>query len=541
MPSIVLDNVSFSYSSKPLLSQINLTVSPGERACLVGPNGSGKSTLLAIAQGHLLPDSGLVEVPKSTPSASIQSCFDDLEQTVSASMETALSPLRNLISEFESVTEQLAHDSSDSVAARYDRLLSELESRDAWSIDARLNKTLRGLGLSIAAENAESLRLRQLSPGQRARLQLAALLVLRPPALVLDEPTNHLDDDAIEFLTEVVMGWSGPVLTASHDRAFIESVATVLYDLDTVVWHELSRADGTTEPGGLHKNSGNYTEYLQAKDKAHRAHRALHSAQQEQKRSIEEHRQGSQKIARGGVRLATAQGKEKKFFADRAAATAVRRTRNDDRRLEHLAEHEVRKPRLYELSFPARSGDEPAGAAIAARAATITGRLSPTTFDLSYGEHLLLTGPNGSGKSTLISWIADGKPPADTPASGSITRDDDVALVPQRLPKCGDPGFTDDIWDSGVGSTGRGILHPSMWTTPISHLSDGNQRRAQLAVALADQPAVLLIDEPTNYLDLSTLEALERALASWTGTLVITTHDCWLINHWQGKRLHLEA
>ena len=160
MPSIVLDNVSFSYSSKPLLSQINLTVGPGERACLVGPNGSGKSTLLAIAQGLLLPDSGQVEVPKSTPSASIQSCFDNLERTVSASMGTALSPLRNLVSEFESVTEQLAHDSSGSVAARYDRLLSELESREAWSIDARLNKTLRGLGLNIAAENTESVRLR---------------------------------------------------------------------------------------------------------------------------------------------------------------------------------------------------------------------------------------------------------------------------------------------------------------------------------------------------------------------------------------------
>ncbi|OFT98075.1 ABC-F family ATP-binding cassette domain-containing protein [Brevibacterium sp. HMSC22B09] len=541
MPSIVLDNVSFSYSSKPLLSQINLTVGPGERACLVGPNGSGKSTLLAIVQENLLPDSGRVGVPASTPSASIQSCFEDLEQTVSASMKTALSPLRNLISEFESVTEQLEADSSGSATARYDRLLSELERRDAWSIDARLNKALSGLGLSIAAENAESLRLRQLSPGQRTRLQLAALLVLRPPALVLDEPTNHLDDGAVEFLTEVLLDWSGPVLLASHDRAFIEAVATVLYDLDTVVWNELSHADGTTEPGGLHKNSGNYTEYLQAKDKAHRAHRALHAAQQEEKRSIEEHRQGSQKIARGGVRLATAQGKEKKFFADRAAATAVRRTRNDDRRLEHLAEHEVRKPRLYELSFPARAGNEPAGSAIAARDAAITGRLSPTTFDLSYGEHLLLTGPNGSGKSTLISWIADGKPPADTPASGSITRDDDIALVPQRLPKCGDPGFTDDIWHSGVGPTGRRILHPSTWTTPISHLSDGNQRRAQLAVALADQPVVLLIDEPTNYLDLSTLEALEKALASWTGTLVITTHDRWLINHWQGRRLHLEA
>lgn len=543
MPSIVLENVSFSFSSAPLLTQISLTVGMGERACIVGPNGSGKSTLLAIAQGQLLPDAGRVEIPRGESSTAVQSCFDNLDQTVSDGIEAALAPLRRLIVQFEAAAAQLAVDTSPALAARCDRLLRELEARDAWTIDSRLKKTLAGFGLSSAAKNADTLMLRQLSPGQLARLRLAVLLVVRPPALVLDEPTNHLDDQAVEFLSGVLLGWKGPVLIASHDRAFIESVATALYDLDTTVWDELARADGKPVPGGLHKNAGNYSAYLEAKDKARRRFRTLHASQQHEKRSIEAHRSSSQKIARGGVRLATAQGKAKKFFADRAAATAVRRTRNDDQRLSTLAEHEVRKPRHYTLSFPEHSparAAERTGTAVAARDAEVAGRLKPVTFDLSHREHLLLTGPNGSGKSTFINWIADGRPPGDAVSSGSVDRDEDIAVVPQRLPQRGDPGFADSVWSGGVGKMGRGILHPSLWTTPIADLSDGNQRRAQLAVALSAQPAVLLVDEPTNYLDLDSAEALESALRSWSGTLVIASHDRWLIEHWHGRRLHLE-
>lgn len=151
-----------------------------------------------------------------------------------------------------------------------------------------------------------------------------------------------------------------------------------------------------------------------------------------------------------------------------------------------------------------------------------------------------MTGANGSGKSTLLNWITAGSPPAGTVSSGTITRDGPIGVVPRRLPAESDPGFGEKTWNAGIGEAGKGILHPSMWSVSIPHLCAGNQRRAQLSIALAASPAVLVIDEPTNYLDLETMNALEEALRAWRGTLIIARFDRWLIDHWHGHRLDLE-
>ena len=378
-----------------------------------------------------------------------------------------------------------------------------------------------------------------LSPGQRARLKLAALLMVRPEVLVLDEPTNHLDREAAGFLSRVVANWGGPVLATSHDRSFIESTATVIYDMDITVWKQPARADGETLVGG-YRNAGNYTDYLAAKTIARAKHQQIHSAQQAEKRELHEHRRESMKIARGGVRVETAARKEKKFFTDRAAATSVKRTRNDDVRLERLSQREVQKPRHYDLTFPPYKSDPGSGLAVSLRDAAVAGRLAPVTFDLGRGEHLLVTGANGAGKSTLLNWIATGSAPAGTVNSGTMIRDEPVGVVPQTLPDASSAGFGTERWQSGIGEAGKGILHPSMWSIPVADLSAGNQRRAQFAVALATNPAVLIIDEPTNYLDLETMDALEDALRDWRGTLIIASHDRWLIEHWHGRHLHLE-
>ena len=236
------------------------------------------------------------------------------------------------------------------------------------------------------------------------------------------------------------------------------------------------------------------------------------------------------------MRLASAEGKAKKFFADRAAATAQRRMRNDDKRGERLSGQEVRKPRSYELTFKFKQPATCTGVAVAARNAAVAGRLAALSFDLFYGEHLLITGTNGSGKTTLLTWIYRGQPPEGTQNSGSITGERKVGMVPQQLPQEGDPGFTSPIWENGIGEVGKGVLHPSLWTNPIPKLSAGNQRRAQIALALAASPSLLIIDEPTNYLDLQAMQALEEAMKAWTGTLVVASHDRWLINHWQGRK-----
>lgn len=536
MPEIFLDTISFSFGSRLILDRVSLHVSNGERAFLIGPNGVGKSTLLRVLTGDLTPDSGRIvsgAVPQRIPDP------ESFDGSVAQFLDSVLTPFRELLTRFDQATEAMA--AGDTLRAKeYDQLLARLNALDVWSLDARVDETLTGLGLVDCLGPGSDRMMHALSPGQRARLKLAALLLVRPEVLILDEPTNHLDRQAVDFLADVIKNWDGPVLATSHDRSFINDTATVIYDMDITVWQELARADGE-EVVGLYRNAGDYTDYLLAKETARTKHQQIHAAQQAEKRELHEHRRESMKIARGGVRVETAARKEKKFFTDRAAATSVKRTRSVDVRLERLSEREVRKPRHYNLSFPSLEVDPGSGLAVSLRDATVVGRLAPVSFDLGRGEHLLVTGENGAGKSTLLNWIATGNAPEGTLNSGTLTRDEPVGVVPQTLPDSSIAGFGTERWQGGIGEAGKGILHPSMWNTPIVDLSAGNQRRAQFAVALATKPALLIIDEPTNYLDLETMDALEDALRAWRGSLIIASHDRWLIEHWHGRHLHLTS
>lgn len=540
MSAISLENISFSYSSKPLLENINLQVGEGERACLIGPNGCGKTTLLRIASQDLLPEQGKVKVVGTNTEFFQVPAIEHFRGSAGDYLECALCPLRNIATQFQDATNQISQGvSAVHAEQRYDRLLALMSCFDIWSLEARLTEVLARLGLRVLTGSGRDRSLSSMSPGERGRLQLAVTLIMKPEVLILDEPTNHLDARAIDFLVETVNKWRGAVLMSSHDRAFIEDTATVIYDMDLSVWNELAKATGSSRVTGLYRCAGAYSKYLAEKTSACRKHRDLHLAQQTEKRLLRKHRQEASKIARGGVRLASGEGKAKKFFSDRAAATAQRRMRNDDNRGERLNEKEVRKPRSYDLTFEFKQPAARTGVAVAARNAAVAGRLAPVSFDLSCGEHLLVTGANGSGKSTLLTWIYREYPPAGAKSSGSICAERKVGLVPQQLPQKGDPGFTATVWENGIGEIGKGVLHPSLWRKPIPELSAGNQRRAQIALALATAPSLLIIDEPTNYLDLQVMQALEAALKAWTGTVVVASHDRWLINHWQGRKIYL--
>ena len=540
MPAIILENISFSYSSKPLLENINLQVGKGERACLIGPNGCGKTTLLRIASQDLLPEQGKVKIVGTNTEFFQVPAIEHYRGSARDYLECALCPLRNIATQFQDATNQISQGvSAVHAEQRYDQLLALMSCFDIWSLEARLKEVLARLGLGVLTGSGRDRSLSSMSPGERGRLQLAVTLIMKPEVLILDEPTNHLDARAIDFLVETVNKWRGAVLMSSHDRAFIEDTATVIYDMDVALWNELTKATSSSQVNGLYRCAGAYSKCLAEKTSARRKHRELHAVQQAEKRLLRKHRQEASKIARGGVRLASAEGKAKKFFADRAAATAQRRMRNDDKRGERLNEKEVRRPRRYDLTFEYNQPATCTGVAVAARRATVAGRLAPVSFDLSCGEHLLVTGANGAGKSTLLNWIYSGHPPAGAQSSGTITGERKVGLVPQQLPRENDPGFTSLVWENGIGEAGKGVLHPSLWTKPIPELSAGNQRRAQIALALATSPSLLIIDEPTNYLDLQAMQALEEALKAWTGTLVVASHDRWLINHWKGRKIYL--
>lgn len=548
MPAITLTDLSFSYTAEPLLEGVSFTVVNGERACLIGPNGCGKTTLLNIVTGGLVPRSGSAEITGvEGGTAGLRRAPDVLAMTgtVGDYLDAATEPIRALSSRFDEVNAALATSPSPAeeqrLAREFDELLARMEAADVWSLDARIEETLAGLGLAVlAGEDGKARDLSTLSPGQRGRLELAATLLASPSVLVLDEPTNHLDAEASRYLSDVLRAFDGPILFASHDRAFIDETATVLLDLDTAPWQALLTATGGGVLPGVQRCAGGYADYLERKAAARAEHLHLHAAQQEEKKQIRAHRRSAEDIKKGGIRLKEATPFQKKFFADRASKTMTRRTRNDDRKMEALESREVRKPREYLLSMDLLPvGPAKGGVALAIRGAAVPGRLAPLTLDVRAGEHLLVTGPNGAGKTTLLKWIATGSAPT-VESSGTIDLGGRLALVPQRLPALGDPGLDPETWEAGIGELGTGILHPSMWHRPIAELSAGNQRRVQLALAVAASPEILIVDEPTNYLDLDSIEALEGALADWNGTLLVASHDRWLLDHWAGERIELE-
>lgn len=561
MSTIVFSHVFFSYGTLPVLTNVSFTCGPSDRLIVIGPNGIGKSTLLSLASGTLQPDSGTVTAPfPSPPELSPPDHHSGATQSSQGSPPPSVSPLaaerqaptvaqfidatmrgtRRLAARFDFLTEHLARDPSPGDEAEYDRVLAAMIERDAWTIDTRLEQTLEALDLGGLDCSRP---LTSLSPGQRARLRLALTLVERPESLILDEPTNHLDTDGREHLAHTIDNWQGPVLMTSHDRAFIERTATALLDLDPTPWRAVAISKGEPADFGAYRVGGSYSDYLRDKAAARSRHTAIHADQQAQKRRLVAHQRDSTVVGHAHFKPRTEIRMAQKYYADRAQTVSKRRINDDSRRLSVLAAHEVPKPRYDQggFSFPramrtTTRGTSPhphaMGIALAVRGASVEGRLALTSFEARYGEHLLVAGPNGSGKTTLLEWIARGAPSG---AHGCIDATSRVVLVPQVLPRPGDPLIPENAWYLGIGEAGKGFVPPAAWNRPLGELSAGNQRRAQLAFAARANAQILVIDEPTNYLDLNALESLEEAMREWEGTLVISTHDEWLITRWWGR------
>ncbi|MCI6574479.1 MAG: ATP-binding cassette domain-containing protein [Actinomycetaceae bacterium] len=225
MPTISLDNVSFSYSSIPLLDRVSLYVGDGERACLVGPNGCGKTTLLRIASGDLLPERGTVTVGEATSRLFPVLSIEKFSGTVEDYLAAALHPLHAIADRFYDAAVRIGDGATSATLAAtnrdYDRLLAQMTNFDIWALDARVAEVLAGLGLEAFAGSRSSADVSTLSPGQRGSLQLAVTLIAKPQVLILDEPTNYLDVDAMHALEETLARWRGTLVVASHDRWLI--------------------------------------------------------------------------------------------------------------------------------------------------------------------------------------------------------------------------------------------------------------------------------------------------------------------------------
>ena len=563
MSTIVFSHVFFSYGTLPVLTNVSFTCGPADRLVVVGPNGIGKSTLLALAAGRLQPDSGTIAGPtlsatqlvppihrpaatRSAPGVPLAShpplAGDRESRTVAQLIDAATSGTRELAARFDFLTERLAQDPSPRDEAEYDRVLAAMIARDAWTIDTRLEQTLEALDLGSLDCSRP---LASLSPGQRARLRLALTLVERPEALVLDEPTNHLDTDGREHLAHTIDDWQGPVLMTSHDRAFIERTATALLDLDPTPWRAVAISKGEPADFGAYRVRGSYSDYLRNKADARSRHTAIHADQQAEKRRLVSHQRDSTVVGHARFKPRTEIRMAQKYYADRAQTVSKRRINDDSRRLSVLAAHEVPKPRYDQGGFsfppphedhhgrditaPTRNGHRPG------RPRRVGG--GTPCADLLRGA--LRRAPPHRGAQRVGQDHPAGVDRTRGPsgAHGCVDAASGVVLVPQVLPRPGDPLIPENAWYLGIGEAGKGFVPPAAWNRPLGELSAGNQRRAQLAFAAQADAQILVIDEPTNYLDLNALESLEETMREWEGTLVISTHDEWLITRWWG-RLH---
>ncbi|MGR0220638.1 ABC-F family ATP-binding cassette domain-containing protein [Agromyces sp. ZXT2-6] len=556
-----VDGVSVAFGDRRVLSDLDLTVAPGRRLGLIGENGAGKSTLLRVIAGAAPPSAvvdGRVSRPARTGLLFQEPPFAP-DDRVDEVLESAVAEVRAIERELDAAALALAGDrrvsttdaaavaSADAAdpAERYAVALDAAERADVWSVDRRRDELLDGLGLSGLGRDR---RIDELSGGQRSRFALAALLLSSPDALLLDEPTNHLDDDAAAFLEERLRAWRGPVAFASHDREFLDRVATGLLDLDPARAgvDALARAASVGTVFG-----GSFTEYLTVRaDERARWVRQHDDEQAELKRLRVVVAESARAVAHG--RAPRDNDKFLKHFKRENVEQAVsRRVRNAELRLEELERTQVARPpgRLAFAGIPSGSHllDEESGRLLQLSEVAVDGRLELDALRIAPATRLLITGANGAGKSTLLAVLAGRL----APDRGEVHRRRGlrVGLLEQDV-RFGDPDATPRaIYERVLGERRAervplaelGLIGVRDLDRPVGVLSVGQQRRLALALVIAAPPHVFLLDEPTNHLSLALAGELEDALGAYPGAVIVASHDRWLRRRWEGEELALAA
>ncbi|WP_432720351.1 ATP-binding cassette domain-containing protein [Jeongeupia wiesaeckerbachi] len=499
MPLLLVENASLAFGHWPLLDHATLALEPGERVGLIGRNGQGKSSLLKAVAGVIKLDDGEIRIPAEIRTAYVaqEPEFAD-DCTVFDAVAEGLGELKQILHDYHLATHSQDH--SDEAMARLAELQHGIEIRDGWRFDALISATLSHLNLP-----ADTL-VSALSGGWKKRVALARALVVEPQLLLLDEPTNHLDVSAIEWLEGLLGNFGGSVLFITHDRRFLDNVATRIVELD--------RGRVTSFPG-------NFSQYeLRKAD--------LLAAEEQVNKKFDKVLAQEEVWIRKGIE--------------------ARRTRNEGRvrRLEQLRrDRSARRERVGNVSFQVDSGER--SGKLVAEFENVSKSfidadgnekriVANFTTRLMRGDRIGLIGPNGAGKTTLLKLIL-GELEPDT---GTVKRGTNlqVAYFDQFRTQLDDEASIVDVIGQGkdfveIGGARKHVMGyleeflfaPERARSPVKSLSGGERNRLLLAMLFTRPANVLVLDEPTNDLDIDTLELLETLLADYPGTLFLVSHD----------------
>ncbi|MGL4770573.1 MAG: ABC transporter ATP-binding protein [Plesiomonas shigelloides] len=496
MALINLTGAYLSYSDAPLLDHTELHIEPNERVCLVGRNGAGKSTLMKVLAGEQKLDDGRLQVQQDVVVARLeQDPPRDAQGSVFDYVAEGVEKVAQQLKDYHDISLKIATDPSEQNLAKMARLQEALDHCDGWRFESRIHQVMEQLNLK------EDMALSELSGGWLRKAALARALVSDPDVLLLDEPTNHLDVDTIRWLESFLKEYKGSIVFISHDRAFIRNMATRIVDLDR---------------GILVSWPGDYDKYLEGKEEALRV--------EEQQNAEFDKRLAQEEVwIRQGIK--------------------ARRTRNEGRvralkalRRERAERREVMGTSRIQVDDVSRSGKivfelENAGYEVDGKVL-----LKNFTTTIMRGDKIALVGPNGCGKTTLIKLLlGELQPTTGTVRCGTKL---DVAYFDQYRAEL-DPEKTvmDNVAEGKqevmVAGKPRHILgylqdflfHPRRAMTPVKALSGGERNRLLLAKLLLKPNNLLILDEPTNDLDIETLELLEELLAEYQGTLLLVSHD----------------